>query len=325
MFDILDIRVALPERLQTIEDASEELFLSSKDRRMYARFFGLETFPRDSGQTLNAMMGHACAKLAEATGFTKEDLDLVIYCHTLMSIGPIHQDMVLPFAMFTTDRNEAFSVTMNHCATAVSVLEMIDLLLPETGVSLVIIGDKGFHPVLREIKNTTIMGESAVAMLVSRSVGKFRHVVTHTERRCRYAVMTGLIGAAEELGFAKEYVGFVADCIAKTLHRAKLKIEQIKLVLPHNVNLPSWEQISESAGALSDQIYLKNVPRYGHTFNADPYLNLVDAALEGQLQTGDYILLVSVGLGATASSAILQVNDTAQKISAYPAKETICV
>ncbi len=326
MLEIIDIGVAMPERLQNMQSATEELFLSPKDRRMYERFFGLETFPRDDKQTLNAMTDQACARLADTTGFCKSELDLIIHCHTLISIGPIHKDMVLPLDAFATGRNETFSVTMNHCATGVSVLEIVDLLLPEAGTCLVIISDKGFHPVLREIKNTTIMGESAVAMLLGRRPGKFRYVATHIERRSQYAVMSGLVGAEEEAGFAKEYVGFVASCIDKTLARSNLTIDQVKLVLPHNVNLPSWKQITESAGATADQVYLKNIPRYGHTFNADPYLNLVDAANEGQLQTGDYVLLVSVGLGATASCAILQVNGTGlHDINAYTRKENIYV
>ena len=326
MLDILDIAVAMPDRLQSMQDASEELLLSAKDRRMYQRFFGLETFPRDAGQTLNAMTEDACAALAEKIAFTKHDLDMVFYCHTLMSVVPIHPDVVLPVAQFATDRNETFSLTMNHCATAVSALEMIDLLLPDDGTALLLIGDKGFHRVLREIPNTTIMGESAVAMLLGRRPGRFRHIATQTERRGRYSVMTGLVGASEEAGFAKEYVGFVAECIGKALARAGVGIGAVRLILPHNVNLPSWEQIGGLCGARRDQVYLKNVPRLGHMFNADPYLNLVDAMDEGRLAAGDLVLLVSVGLGATASCAVLQVRDDGRAPVRGPqAREMSCV
>ncbi|MGJ8628485.1 MAG: ketoacyl-ACP synthase III family protein [Sulfitobacter sp.] len=326
MLEILEIGTAMPDRMQNMMDASEELHLSSKDSRMYGRFFGLETFPRDPSQSLNTMVDDACMDLAKSMAFTKDDLDMVFYCHTLMSVVPIHHDAILPIAQFSTDQNEVFSLTMNHCATAVSALEMIDVLLPEDGTAMLLIGDKGFHRVLREIPNTTIMGESAVAMLVGRRPGKFRYVTTHTERRGKYSVMTGLVGAIEASGFAKEYVGFVTECIQNALARADLHISDVKLVLPHNVNLPSWEQIRDACGATPDQIYLKNVPRFGHMFNADPFLNLMDAVGEGRLKSGDLVLLVSVGLGATASCSVLQVTGVeTPAVKTIKSKEMICV
>jgi 3-oxoacyl-[acyl-carrier-protein] synthase-3 len=319
MLEILDIGIAMPQRLQSMQDASEELLLSAKDRRMYERFFGLGTFPRDASQTLNAMTEEACIALAEKIPFVPQDVDMVFYCHTLMGVVPIHQDVVLPIAGFATDRNEVFSLTMNHCATAVSAMEFIDCMLPHNGTALLLIGDKGFHRVLREIPNTTIMGECAVAMLLARRPGKYCHIATHTERRGRYAIMTGLVGATEEGGFAREYVDFVADCINAALTRAGIDVSQVRLILPHNVNLPSWDQISDRCGARRDQVYLRNVPRYGHMFNADPFLNLVNAIDDGRLSSGDLVALVSVGLGATASCSVFRVRSAAFPTAQHPA------
>lgn len=329
MFEILDISVAKPDRMQTVRDASIELALDSKDTRMYERFFGLETFPRDPDQTLNELIEEAVVQLIERQGFSIEDLALVIYCHTVPSIAPIREEVVLPIDPLRTQTNEVFSVTMNHCATAVSTLELIEAILPEDGLTLVLMGDKGFHPVLREIKNTTIMGESAVAILIGPEPGAFRHIGTHTERLGKYAVMSGLLGAVEEQGFAKEYVSFVARCVSRCLDKHDVDIADIKLVLPHNVNLPSWDQIATASGMQPQQVYLKNVPLFGHMFNADPFFNLVDAVRDEALAPGDLILLVSVGLGATASCALMQVgnaqNETRAQANAQIEKETSCV
>lgn len=321
MLEIIEIGTAMPARLQSMDDASAELLLAPRDRRMYERFFGLRTFARDAGQTLNAMTEDALAALAEKVPFAPADLDMVVYCHTLMSVVPIHEDVALPFAPFVPPAGEAFSLTMNHCATAVSALEFLDLLLPAEGIALLLIGDKGFHRVLREIPNTTIMGECAVAMLVGRRPGRFRHVATHTERRGRYAVMTGLVGAREAEGFSREYVGFVGACIDAALDRAGIGIEAVRLVLPHNVNLPSWDLIAADCGARREQVYLTNVPRFGHMFNADPFLNLTHAIEEGRVSPGDLVLLVSVGLGATASCSILEVRPDAASVPRFPAIE----
>lgn len=314
MLEILDIGTSMPGRLQSMEDASVELSLSTKDRRMYERFFGLSSFPLDHSQSLLSMTEQAYGRLELPPDATTAEYDLVVHCHTLLSIGPCRSETVLPIHAFSDGRGEVFSATMNHCATGVAVLEMVETLLPDNGLGLVIISDKGFHPVLRLIKNTTIMGESAVAILVGKRPGKFRYVAGHTERLGKYSIMTGRCDEVGEPGFAKEYVDFVATCITRALSRGRLSIGDVRLVLPHNVNLPSWEQISDRIGARPAQVYLKNVPRYGHTFGADPFLNLVDATEEDDLlRPGDHVLLVSVGLGATASCAILRVNEGPEK------------
>ncbi|WP_253073651.1 3-oxoacyl-[acyl-carrier-protein] synthase III C-terminal domain-containing protein [Sodalis ligni] len=48
--------------------------------------------------------------------------------------------------------------------------------------------------------------------------------------------------------------------------------------------------------------------RYGHCFGADPYLNLATLIRQQRLSRGDKVMLVSVGLGATFSSLLLELS-----------------
>ena len=237
--------------------------------------------------------------------------DLVVHCRTLLSCGPCRSDAPAPVERLAGPGAEAFGATMNHCAGGVAVLDLIDALLPPDGTALLVVGDKAFHPAVRHIRNTTIMGDGAVAMLASRRPGRYRHVATHTERRGRYAVITGHPGERTDPGFAQEYTALTARCIEGALARAGLSTAEVRRVMPHNVNRPSWERIAEAVGLAPDRIHLANVPRYGHTFGADPFLNLMDADAAGELAPGDHVVLVSVGLGATASAAVLRVLDEA--------------
>lgn len=306
MLEILDIAVALPKRHQTMAEASTELALSHKDSRMYERFFGLHSFPHDPAEPLATMVKEALAGLAPGQD------DLVVHCHTLLSSGPSRADTQLPIQMIGEDAGcEAFSATMCHCASGVAVLEFLERVLSPGQTALVIVADKAFHPAVRLIRNTTIMGEGAVAMRVGHRIepneGRYAFVSGHSERRGRYSIITGRLDDVTDPGFAEEYVEFTATCIERAVAKAGLAICDLRFVLPHNVNLPSWDQIAQRLGATRGQIYLQNVARYGHTFGADPFLNLFDADREGLLATGDHVALVSVGLGATAACAILRV------------------
>jgi 3-oxoacyl-[acyl-carrier-protein] synthase-3 len=56
-----------------------------------------------------------------------------------------------------------------------------------------------------------------------------------------------------------------------------------------------------------DKVYLDNVARYSHCFGADGFINLRHALAEGRLVSGDQVLMVSVGMGATLASALVEL------------------
>lgn len=304
MLDILDIETAVPSKSVSVADACDGLELSNKDKRMYERFFGLSAIPSDPDQPLNALTGSAVERLLEGP----DAPDMIVHCHTLLSSGPCRSDAAIPVQLFKPGKAEVFSATMCHCASGVAVLEMVDALLPADGTALIVVSDKAFHPAVQLIRNTTLMGDGVAAILVGKRPGRFRYCGSHTERLGEYAIITGRLGEETDTAFADEYIEFTQRCIQLGLKDAGIRTEDLRFVLPHNVNIPSWEQIAKGIGARKEQIWLKNVSRYAHTFGADPFLNLVDADRDGALKPGDYVALVSVGLGATACCAVLQVN-----------------
>lgn len=304
MFDILDIETSVPDRNITVDEACAELTLSNKDRRMFERFFGLSAIPSDPAQSLNVMTGAAVSRFLDGP----EAPDLVVHCHTLLSSGPFRSDAAIPVDLVATGRTEVFSATMCHCASGVAMLEMVEALLPANGTALIMVSDKAFHPAVRQIRNTTLMGDGAAAILVGRRPGRYHYLGGHSERRGRYSIITGRLGDETDTAFAAEYNDFTVRCIRKAVDKAGIGLGDLRLILPHNVNIPSWDQIAAQLGTPRDRIWLRNVPRYGHTFGADPFLNLSDADRAGTLVPGDHVALVSVGLGATAACAVLQVN-----------------
>jgi 3-oxoacyl-[acyl-carrier-protein] synthase-3 len=304
MLEITDIAGILPASSQGFAEASAELQLSTKDSRLYERFFGLATFPLDPAESLATLVERAVAALPPAGR-----PDLIVHCHTLLSSGPARGDNPAPVERLSVAGSEIFSATMCHCASGVAVLEMLDRLLRPGQTALVIVADKAFHPAVRLIRNTTIMGEAAVAFRVSQGTGKGRFAFAggRSERLGRYSIITGRLDDVTDPGFAEDYVPFTARCIEVAVEKAGLRVSDLRLILPHNVNLPSWDQIAQRLGAQRGQLFTCNIPRYGHTFGADPFLNLVDATDAGLLASGDAVALVSVGLGATAACAVLRV------------------
>jgi 3-oxoacyl-[acyl-carrier-protein] synthase-3 len=97
----------------------------------------------------------------------------------------------------------------------------------------------------------------------------------------------------------------VADVAREAVREAGLGWDDIGIVLPHNVNRVSWVQIAKLIGLPLDRVYLDGIPRYGHCFAADPFLNYVAARDAGLLVPGRPYMMVAAGLGAVASAMVL--------------------
>jgi 3-oxoacyl-[acyl-carrier-protein] synthase-3 len=94
--------------------------------------------------------------------------------------------------------------------------------------------------------------------------------------------------------------------IRSTLAKASLTMDDIRLIIPHNINKPSWRKILAALRCSESKLFAENIGRCGHVCSADLMINLSDAIEAGRLQKGDYFMLFTVGLGAVWACAILQ-------------------
>jgi 3-oxoacyl-[acyl-carrier-protein] synthase III len=85
-----------------------------------------------------------------------------------------------------------------------------------------------------------------------------------------------------------------------------LGLEDVALILPHNVNVVSWQRLCQAAGIPLQVVMLDNVARTGHCFCTDPFLNYSTAIERGVLHPGDHYLMAAVGTGATFSAMIFR-------------------
>jgi len=311
MLSILDLSVVFPARQEKLADLADDLSLSRNQIRMYDRFFGFETFHCDHAEPLDTLLARATETLMQRNHHRRAALSHAVHCHTLLTthvFGGRTSDILAGFAAGGT---EVFSATMNHCATGLSMLGMLDHLLGPDELGLILIGEKAFHPAIRVIENTTIMGEAAAAVLVGRTPGPFEVIDTFTRHAPQFWKNTGLRGENYLAGFDSEYVRLASSTLRDALQHFGRSGADLRWVMPHNVNAPSWYQVAEEAGLAKDKLRLSTIGCYGHCFGVDPFLNLWRGAQDEVLQPGDEVLLFSIGLGATASCALLRVTDTA--------------
>ncbi|MDW6001385.1 3-oxoacyl-[acyl-carrier-protein] synthase III C-terminal domain-containing protein [Vibrio mangrovi] len=308
--NIKDIEINFAAGQQTLHEAAESLGLSGVETRMFDRFYGLRSFPHQDEETIAGMIRPALERLCERHPELSGQVKHVVHCHTIPTVFPFGDNQV---ARQVTEifgpQTEYASYTMSHCATGLSVLDYVSAQLDDDEYAIVLIAEKAFHRWVQLIPDTTIMGEVACAVLLSRNGNQFRITDNVTSRDGSFSLNSGYPEDAEQNSFQDKYFTFTQNHMDYTLQHSGLSWCDIKYLVPHNVNISSWKQIAKNMNLPPDLLFLENVSQYGHCFGADPFINLKTLFESGRLEPGDKVMLMTVGLGATASSAIVECGE----------------
>ena len=299
-FSIAAIGAALPASGQNVAEAGADLGLSRGEISMFSRLFGLDNLPYDAATRTDDLLLAAIDDVAAAAPDVFGRVTHMVHCHTVPASRPPECDARLGLPAHV----ETMSLTMNHCATGLSALALAENWLEADNAVLVVIGEAAFHRRIRLIRDTTIMSEGAAAVLLTRTPGPWSVRGIHTSHAGATAISRG--HPREDMLLDTTYSNFVRDHIAASLAHFDTPLEDIALILPHNVNTISWLKLAGEMGLPPGRLYLGNVGRIGHCFGADPFLNALSARDEGLLRPGDTALMVSVGMGMSAASALIE-------------------
>ncbi len=97
----------------------------------------------------------------------------------------------------------------------------------------------------------------------------------------------------------------MAELVESALKESGLTMEDVAVIVPHQVNLRILQAAGERLGVGMDKIYC-NIDRYGNTSAASAAIALDEAARVGRIRRGDIIVLVAFGGGLTWSSAVVR-------------------
>lgn len=112
--------------------------------------------------------------------------------------------------------------------------------------------------------------------------------------------------AAVEHEVIAAYFPTARNLITEALSLAGLELDDIALVIPHNVSRRSWDILRGLLGLPEERVYTDNIARVGHTIASDNILNLRDAIDSGRVARGDKLLLFTFGFGLNWSCMVVQ-------------------
>jgi 3-oxoacyl-[acyl-carrier-protein] synthase-3 len=209
----------------------------------------------------------------------------------------------------------AFTVSQQSCASGLLAIDLAGRLLAaaEPGaadgpvdpasapLALVLTGEKAFTRDAQLIPGMSLFSEGASACLVSAAGSRDRLLAYACSQHGEFDPAGGRTVAE----FQSEYRPLLAQVIARALDQAGLALSDLALILPHNVNLVTWQRMCRLIGFPLDRVLLDNVAGNGHVFCADAFLNYQTARERGLLRAGDRYLVATVGAGHGATFAAM--------------------
>jgi 3-oxoacyl-[acyl-carrier-protein] synthase-3 len=299
----------LPRQRVPIEDLAEHLGLDDRQVRVFRRFHGLGEVCRDPDGTLLDLLVSALTGLDELRG-QEHRVRYVLYARGMPVAVPYPMNPLHELCdMFGLGHAIAFTVTHHACATGLLAVDIAGRMLATDGepgaLAVVLAGEKTFTRDAELVPETSVFGEGASACIVSADGPRDRVLSYVTHIRGDF---DGRLTEDVDLlaRFQKEYPEALAQVILAAAERAGLRLDDLALILPHNVNVVSWRRMCRRIGFPVDRVVLDNVPLTGHNFAADAFINYHTAAERGLLRPGDRYLVAAAGLGATFSAMVFE-------------------
>lgn len=310
MTTLADVAAFLPERTVPVEEMAPELGLTPTQVRVLRRFNGLGEVRRQRpGETLADLLEGAARALPSLRG--REHLvRYVIHARGVpvvvpYPVNPVHE---LRERLGLTGAT-AFTVTHHACVSGLLAIDIAGRLVarhPDPGaLVLVVAGEQVFTLDERLTPDHRVFGEGAGACLVAAN-GPGDAVLSFASGQRGDLDHYSEDGAAAMDRFAAEYTELLGEVILAAVKQADLSLDDIALVLPHNVNVVSWRRVCRRVGLPVERVLLDNVPLVGHTPSADTFINHASAVALGRLAPGDRYLTAGAGFGAVFSAMVLE-------------------
>jgi 3-oxoacyl-[acyl-carrier-protein] synthase-3 len=295
----------IPQNKLSIYSLVEE----QNEARIYDKCYGLKEVSRENAKSYFEFLCQSARDLLTGYDVDRSQIKYLIVTHTAKMISPF--GISLPAYLkkkLKLDNAIAFGHSITNCAGNLLIIDILNKILSleaEDTKALIVSGDRAFTPYLQTIPRSTVLGEASTAILLSAKNQNHTLIATSFDIQGKYAAGSWL-SSSLQIYFENNYSHFLTKVIKTAAQRAGVELSSIAMIIPHNVNTISWKNCMKQLNLGSQKIYLENVPKYGHCFGSDNFINLADAVLQRHLKKGDYYLMVTVGLGAIFVASVFQ-------------------
>ncbi len=316
-FDVPD-KVVTNADLQKLVDTSDEWIVERtgmKERRVVS-----------DGQAASDLALAAARKALADSNTSAEDIDLII-------VGTVTGDMLFPSTSCVLQNRlgakDAAAMDVGAgCSGFIYALSTARQFI-ETGTyhNILVVGVE----VLSKITDWTdrgtcvLLGDGAGAAVVKATTDRNRGIIASllgadgsrgpdlcmpaggsripasvdsVKQRLHYLKMNGN-------AIFKVAVRSMAQTVDRLLHAARVKADDVKLIIPHQANLRIIEAVAKLLRIPMEKVFV-NIEKYANTSSATTIIALDEARAAGLVRAGDLIVLVAFGAGLTWGGVLLR-------------------
>lgn len=314
----------LPEKRLTNDDLAR--MVDTNDEWIVQRTGIRERRIVSSTETTATLASHAATRALKASGMEPKDLDLII-------VGTVSPEMIFPStacfvaASLGLDKTPAFDLTA-ACSGFIYVLDTATALIQSGRYkNILAIGAETLSRITdyTDRSSCILFGDGAGAVVLQRSTEPGRGVIysslhadgtgwemLHCPPGSRHPINETLVAGRQQFMKLKgrEVFKFAVqrfvELIDDAMRKCELTAEQVKLIVPHQVN----QRIIDSALErlkLSPEKAFVNIDKYGNTSAASIPIALDEAVRAGKLNKGDVAVFVAFGAGLTWGNAVVRM------------------
>jgi 3-oxoacyl-[acyl-carrier-protein] synthase-3 len=259
-------------------------------------------------------------KLLDKSNINPEDVDLLINATAVTESSLVPPNYSAP----TTDENRHLQQFMHSSAKIQDELGLVNaktmgiseiscsslmtaiwtaraLMIQEgTEIAVCVNVDKFPDGYKREVVYN-VVSDSACAVIVKRGECKNKIIAFESMTRGYY-----WDSDRRQNEMIASYFTTGSRIVQKTLKKANMVLDDITMMIPHNVSLRSWQILSELIGYPINKVYTGNISDMAHSIAADNFINLKDVNDKNLLEPGCLSMLYTFGLGAHWGCMILE-------------------
>lgn len=100
-------------------------------------------------------------------------------------------------------------------------------------------------------------------------------------------------------------VPMICDTIQETCKKAKISLDEVELIVPHQANVHIIKEVAEYL-EIPFGNFMMNIEKYGNTSAASIPIALLDAVEAGRIRPNTYVILVGFGAGLTCGATLIK-------------------
>ena len=313
---ILGYGKAVPRKIVTNDDLSK--FVETSDEWIFQRTGIRER--RISDENTSELAYRSAVDAIKNSNIDKNEIDLIV-CATMTpdNFTPSVACMVQEKLGFG-DNVTAFDVNA-ACTGFVYALKIVASMLNTYHKKALIIGCETLSKIINfEDRNTCVLfGDGAGAIVVEKdekneefytcSLGNDKDLVAENVEM-NFEMKNKVLKSGFLKMNGKEIFKFAINVIEKSidniLDRTNLKLEDIKLIIPHQANQRIISNVAKKFNISNDKFFV-NLEKYGNTSAASIPMALCEAFETKKITKGDKVILVGFGGGLTWGSTIIEI------------------